>query len=168
MTILGIDPGVTGAIAHFGNGKLYDVRDIPFIKGGAPKEKKRIDLLGLREYFLMFAGDLNITVYLEKAQAMPWSMHKRNQGVASTFAYGKTFGLIIGVLAGLGIFNVKLVVPAKWKRHLHLLGNGLPKTADLERARKLYPQAPLNLQKHHNRADAILIGHYGCMMEGVL
>lgn len=163
MTILGIDPGVTGAIAHFADGKLIQVFDIPFRVESSVHHKKRVDILALVECFSLFAEHPSqVTVYLERAQPMP------HEGVSSSFNYGRTNGLIEGALAGLGIFTVNKVASARWKRILHLLGNGLPKNADLERARKLYPHAPLNLQKHHNRADAILIGHYGCLMEGLL
>lgn len=164
MIILGIDPGATGAAAYFDNGTLIEVIDIPFVQEGSRKTKKRIDILGivgLIKRFLVLAGTSNLCVYLEWAQAMP------QQGVSSVFNYGRTSGIIEGVLAGLGICAVKKIVPARWKRQLGLLGNGLPKHADLQKARALYPQADLRLAKHHNRADAILIGHYGCLMERV-
>lgn len=88
------------------------------------------------------------------------------------FAYGRTNGVIEGVLAGLGFTckesPLKKVPPAVWKRRLSLLSNAHPKDAGLKKARELYPHAELHLKKHHNRADAILIGHYGCQMEGLV
>jgi crossover junction endodeoxyribonuclease RuvC len=160
MMILGIDPGVTGAIAVFYQGLLSTVLDIPYTQEGSKKVKKCVHVKKLVE-MLALLDDESI-VYLEQAQSMP------GQGVSSTFHYGRTNGIIEGVLGALGFIQVKKVVPARWKRQLGLIGNTSQKHADLLKARRLYPDAELHLAKHHNRADAILIGHYGCLMEGLL
>jgi crossover junction endodeoxyribonuclease RuvC len=164
VRILGIDPGVTGAIAHFLDGKLIEVVDIPFQQEGSRKTRKRINGKALRDLLhnRLDVGWEPVEVYLEQAQSMP------GQGVSSTFNYGRTTGIIEGVLFGIGRFNIKKVMPARWKRQLGLIGNTSQKNTDLLKARALYPHAPLELKKHHNRADAILIGHYGCLMEGLL
>jgi hypothetical protein len=165
MTILGIDPGVTGAIAHFLDGKLIEVLDIPFLCEGSNRTKKRIDL----KKFIAMVRAINVNpsaviVYLERAQAMP------GNGFSSSamFNYGRLNGIIEGVLEMHGIGNVKKIMAVRWKRQLGLIGNTSQKNTDLLKARALYPHAPLELKKHHNRADAILIGHYGCLMEGLL
>lgn len=165
MIILGIDPGVTGAVALFKDGRFLKVLDIP-VKPGGSKEKKVIDAAALAYLLVEELWESYPRVYMERAHAMP------GQGVSSTFGYGLTNGIIEGVLAALGLTSdgnpLKKVVPAVWKRRLHLLSNAHPKDAGLKKARALYPEAPLSLAKHHNRADAILIGHYGCLMEGVI
>jgi crossover junction endodeoxyribonuclease RuvC len=166
-TIVGIDPGVTGAVAIFYHATLSTVFDIPFIQESS-KSKKRIDAVQL-VYLLgehLWCLEGHYAIYMELAQAMP------KQGVSSMFAYGRTNGVIEGVLAGLGFMDkestLKKVPPAVWKRRLNLLSNVHPKDAGLHKARELYPHAELHLKKHHNRADAILIGHYGCQMEGLV
>jgi len=165
--VIGIDPGVTGAIAVFRDGQFFAVHDIPFT-AETSKSKKCVDVFALYELLCNLSSYIGVFryVYLERAQSMP------GQGVSSMFSYGQTFGIIMAALAGAGItsrgYKPILVHPARWKRELHLIGNFLPKDADLKKARTLYPLAPLNLQKHHNRADAILIGHYGCLQERLI
>ena len=166
MMLLGIDPGVTGAVAVFVDGVFDSVHDMPFMTE-PKKTKKRVDpdeladlLTGAMAFHNEFHDD--VCAYIEQAHAMP------QQGVSSVFGYGRTMGVIEGVLAGIGVINVYKVCPARWKRALGLVGKGNPKDADLQLARKLYPNAYLNLQKHHNRADAILIGHYAGMLNGVI
>lgn len=165
--VIGIDPGVTGAIAVFKDGQLFAVNDIPFTAESG-KSKKRVDVFAL---FDLLCGGMayiggSCPVYLEHSHAMP------QQGVSSMFHYGRTTGIIEALLVGACLVTqdapVIRIVPARWKRALNLIGNFLPKDADLQKARKLYPQADLRLKKHHNRADAILIGHYGCLQEGLL
>ena len=164
-TIIGIDPGATGAIAVFWGAQLTRVLDIAHLKETG-KSKKRINISDLVASLRILVGNAGhpdlVTVYMEQAHAMP------GQGVSSMFAYGRTNGIIEGVLGGIGVVNVKKVVPAVWKRRLNLLGHNGNKMAGMEKARRLYPSAPLELAKHHNRAEAILIGHYGCLVEGVM
>lgn len=165
--VIGIDPGVTGAIAVFQDGKFHAVHDIPFT-AESKKSKKRVDVFAL---FHLLKVELAYiarpcAVYLEHSHAMP------RQGVSSTFHYGRTTGIIEAALVGARMVNQDSpairIVPARWKRAMNLIGNFLPKDADLKKARKLYPTAPLELKKHHNRADAILIGHYGCLQEELI
>lgn len=164
-TIIGIDPGVTGAVSIFCGGAFLRVYDFSHIRD-TTKSKKRMDVFDLvakLNELVAYAGfPHELIVYLEQGQSMP------GQGVSSTFNYGRTCGIIEGVLAGLCVTNVKKIMPVVWKRRLNLLSNAKPKDAGLQKARTLYPSAPLKLAKHHNRADAILIGHYGCLMEGML
>lgn len=170
MIILGIDPGVTGAISVFHatawpSNFVMDVFDIPFQQDVKNFSRKKIYAEKLKSDIISKIGMFSfekIVVYIEQAHAMP------GQGVSSMFNYGRTNGIIEGLLIGLGIVNIKKVVPAKWKRSLSLLSNSHPKDAGLKKAKQLYPNADLTLKKHHNRADAILIGHYGCMMEGLI
>lgn len=166
QVILGVDPGVTGAISVFADGEFFAVYDLPLQAAGYG-EKKRVDICALQDLLRDIARYAMLTphaaVYLEHSHAMP------RQGVSSMFAYGRTSGIIEASLYAAGLVSRESpparIVPAAWKRRLNILGNGKPKDADLKLARKLYPDAPLSLKKHHNRADAILIGRYGCLME---
>jgi crossover junction endodeoxyribonuclease RuvC len=165
-TIIGIDPGVTGAVAQFYGSDLVALHDLPIAMEVSKKTKKRLDIRAFATLIKFISRDAGagnaITAYMEQAQAMP------GQGVSSMFGYGRTNGIIEGVLVGLGIERIIKVPPAVWKRRLNLLSNAHPKDAGLQKARELYPHAELHLKKHHNRADAILIGHYGCQMEGLV
>ena len=81
------------------------------------------------------------------------------QGVASTFAFGYSAGLIEGVAAGLGI-SVEIVGAAVWKKRA-----GVPadKGAVRQMAARLWPGAAASFArvKDDGRADAALLGAWG-------
>jgi crossover junction endodeoxyribonuclease RuvC len=149
--ILGVDPGIAGAAAviEIVDGvdgiapKLVDVIDVPVLGIAA---KTRIDAIGLLNWIEThlpnFAG-------VERAGSMP------RQGVASAFKYGRATGVIEAVVACCEIPMV-LVEPSKWKRSFHLNAD---KEASRQLAIGLFPHAhnQLNLRRHHQRAEAMLI-----------
>jgi crossover junction endodeoxyribonuclease RuvC len=81
------------------------------------------------------------------------------QGVSGVFAFGKAYGIILGVIAGHSI-PLTLVPPVRWKRQM-----GVTKSKDGCRARasQLLPAAAHQwpLRKHDGRAEAALIALYG-------
>jgi hypothetical protein len=135
-TILGIDPGATGAIAMIQ--PMVETWDMP----ATPH-----DLAALLRTF----DPATTMVYVEHVHSMP------KQGVASTFKFGVGFGTILGALAALGIPH-RLVPPQLWKRQMGV-------TADKASARKLaqqmYPTASLARVKDDGRAEALLIATWG-------
>jgi hypothetical protein len=169
--IVGIDPGVHGAIAVM-RGDAATVWDMPtVVRKIGPKEKRRVDAHGLARLLSKDAlGECKRPfqgcAFVELAQASP------QMGVSSAFGYGESFGIVIGILAHLGC-PIRFVSSVKWKADFGLTVKGNPelgaeghetkKAASLELARKLYPQlvAELNLAKHDGRAEAILIAHWG-------
>jgi hypothetical protein len=65
-----------------------------------------------------------------------------------------------GVLEAVAILcdlSMVYVTPQRWKRFYGLTSD---KTACLAMARNLYPDAPLKLAKHHNRAESLLIARW--------
>lgn len=156
--IIGIDPGLTGAVAVFTNGVFTTVYYLPVMENGKGKAtvKKKIDQVELA--WILAKHDPYCThVFLEEVSSMP------GQGVASMFSIGRTIGAIEGVLAGLNI-PYTLVSPKAWKRFHGITKPPHKKDAklqDLALARKLCPEVPLARMKDHNRADAILIAAYG-------
>ena len=134
--IIGIDPGVTGAVAFLGFDTV--VHDMP------PNPRDLAELL--------FPFDRRDRAIVEQAQAMP------KQGVSSTFKTGYGYGVIIGVLASLGI-PYETVTPSVWKRAMGLQGKD--KDASRSLARCYWPDAPLSRVKDHGRAEALLIAEYG-------
>ena len=155
--ILGIDPGLTGAIAFLDeNGKFIAVHDMPVMPNGKAKAriKQQVNAAALvaimrdaQTYTTLF-----LTAYLEQVSARP------GEGVSSSFSFGDSFGTVRGVLAALGI-PMTMVQPHAWKKHFGLLR--LDKDYSRTKAQQLYPCAPLELKKHGGRAEALLIGAYG-------
>ncbi len=141
--IVGIDPGATGAIAFYDEeSNKVDVFDLPMIG-------KLVDGYALGSYM----RDENIKrVNVEKVGAM------KGQGVTSMFNFGANYGAILGVCGCLGL-SVNLVTPQKWKKKAGLIKK--EKDASRQLAKTMFPLAPLDLKKHHGRADAILIAVYG-------
>lgn len=146
--IIGIDPGNTGAIAVLGeDGILHEVHDMPLMANG---KKQQVNPSELRRILdLQFEGTPKVII--EKVSAMP------GQGVSSMFNFGMGFGVLQGVVAGLG-FPLYLVTPQAWKKHFNLIGKDKDNARTV--AQQLYPDAPLGRKKDIGRADAILIARY--------
>lgn len=142
--ILGVDPGLSGALAFYAPlaPDLITAEDVPVVGAeiDAPRLARR--LAQLRPTVAM----------IELATSMP------KQGVASTFKYGRSFGTVLGVIGALGI-PYHFTSPARWKKHFRL-------NSDKEQSRtlavRLWPAAEcFSLKKHHGRAEAALIARYG-------
>jgi crossover junction endodeoxyribonuclease RuvC len=157
MVFVGIDPGVSGAVAFLDqDGDLIEVLDMPTMLMSATSKKQQVNAYELSKLFdvgIDYSGTVpEITAYVERVSSMP------GQGVASMFNFGVSFGIIQGVLAGLSI-PMQLVTPVKWKRHHGL--QGADKDYARTKAQNLYPVAPLGRKKDIGRADALLIARYG-------
>ncbi|HYC01631.1 MAG TPA: hypothetical protein VEC57_21045 [Candidatus Limnocylindrales bacterium] len=147
MITIGIDPGLTGAIAAVDQSGHYEVHDLPVQRD---KSLAWIDGAELGRIVRAFGAAHYMTGIIERVSAMP------KQGVASSFGFGVNFGSVLGVIQGLGI-RLELVTPAKWKREMAL---GSDKDAALHKARLLFPLADLRLKKHDGRAEALLLAHW--------
>ena len=149
--IIGIDPGLTGAVAVIGED--VEVHDIPVMARGKGqgRVKAQVNAAGLVELLDLSVDGGRADVYLERVASMP------GQGVASMFSMGDTFGCIRGVCAALG-YTVYLITPQEWKKAYKL---GSDKEVIRAKAIELYPKAPLSRKKDHNRAEALLIARYG-------
>lgn len=154
MIYIGIDPGLTGAIADIdsnGGVLIHDTPTIQLKKGGkAKKDYLPLEMATILIDYAPFACH----VFIEKVGAMP------GQGVTSMFNFGKGFGLWLGILAALRL-PYTLITPQAWKKELM---QGMPdKDAARVRAQQLFPQAiaELSRKKDIGRADALLIAEYG-------
>lgn len=157
MTIyIGIDPGVTGAIALTDSLRSHDqVHDMPtFISKGG---KTRLDVPALHDMFADIARgyqDYKIECCVEQVSAAP------GQGVSSAFNFGRTFGVIEAMCVAHG-FKTTYVTPVAWKRFWNLPGGD--KDAALALARQKFPylaDTRLTRKKDHGRAEALLIAYY--------
>ena len=160
MHIIGIDPGLTGAVAILPDGLFFDTPTASVKKGSS----KKVYLVAEMASFIRSFGDSSDPhshVYIEDVHAMP------GQGVSSTFNFGRGFGLWEGIVAALGI-PYTLITPQRWQK---VMLTGLPgkdKGASRVRAGQLFPQlaGQLNRVKDHGRADALLIAEYGRRQHG--
>lgn len=148
MITLGIDPGLTGALALLdADGAPELVADLPVIRDG---RLSWIDGRALQSMLLDALQGRQGRAVAERVSAIP------RQGVASSFAFGVVMGSLLSVLQTLQL-PLELVTAAQWKRALGLSSD---KRASLDKARLLFPTADLRLAKHDGRAEALLLAHW--------
>lgn len=143
---VGVDVGLTGAIAVVSaDGRLASVWDMP-TAGGEVMPGHLATILG------DIKGDLHATV--EEVHSMP------KQGVASSFGFGTSKGIVLGVLGALRIPYTR-VSASVWKRATP--GVTADKATSLRAAIEKWPHLheDLRLKKHDGRAEALLIADYG-------
>ena len=155
MYIIGIDPGISGAICFFENGKVIDVLEMPSMAEGK-KNKKQVNGAQIYSEINSRIKDKpknQICVVIEHVSAMP------GQGVTSMFNFGQSFGVIKGVCAAMQL-PIHFVRPAKWKKHFDLINS--QKDSSRVKAIEMFPKfsSRLSRKKDSNKADAILIAVY--------
>lgn len=151
--IIGIDPGLSGAVAVLTGSDSLIVIDMPTItveRNG--KSKRQVSASELAAIFANFNSD-DTHVFVEKVSAMA------GQGVTSVFSFGRSFGMIEGILAAFKL-PVTYVAPATWVK---AVGRGQGKDASRARAMELFPnnQADFKRVKDDGRSDSALIAYWG-------
>ena len=153
MIIIGIDPGISGAISIIENKKIIDVYDTPTMIDGK-KNKRQINSAQVTNIIKeRLNSGKEVVVVVEHVNAMP------GQGVTSMFNFGQSFGVIKGICAALSI-PIYFVRPSKWKKHFNLIKTN--KDASRTKVIQVYPEisGELSRKKDANKADAILIALY--------
>ena len=155
MIIIGIDPGLSGSICFFENGKILDVVEMPTMIEGK-KNKKQVNGSQIYNEFLKRISHLDksdVKVVIEQVSAMP------GQGVTSMFNFGQSFGILKGICSAMQL-PVYFVRPAKWKKYFNLINS--EKDASRTRAIEIFPyfSGHLSKKKDSNKADAILIASF--------
>ena len=153
MIIIGVDPGINGAISIVENKKILEVYDTPTMIDGK-KNKRQINSAQVSNIFKERLNlNKEVIVVVEQVNAMP------GQGVTSMFNFGQSFGVIKGICAALKL-PIHFVRPAKWKKHFNLIKTN--KDASRTKVIESYPKisSKLHRKKDSNRADAILIALY--------
>ena len=153
MKIIGIDPGLNGAIAVLQDNKVKEIFEVPVMPEGK-KNKRQLNSAQLVKLLKdTISENEEIVVVVENVSAMP------GQGVTSMFNFGQTFGAIKGICAALGL-PIFFVRPAKWKKHFDLINSS--KDASRTKAIELYPTISdkLSKKKDVNKSDAILIARF--------
>jgi|TARA_B100000809_G_scaffold211661_1_gene215382 crossover junction endodeoxyribonuclease RuvC len=155
MLIIGIDPGITGSICFFKDGKIIDVVEMPNMAEGK-KNKRQVN--GAQIYNEITSRIKNIEkkdikVVIEQVSAMP------GQGVTSMFNFGQSFGVLKGMCSAMQL-PMYFVRPAKWKKYFNLIKS--EKDASRTKAIEVFPyiSTQLSRKKDSNKADAILIASF--------
>ena len=169
---IGIDPGITGAVAAIhpdGRIELYDTPTLVIVGG-----KKIKTVYNEREMAAMLRGIVSqgpAECAIERVQAFPAQRRgaapcpacgrgPMAQGVVGMFAFGEGFGMWKGIMAALGI-KYELVSPVTWKGAL-MAGQGKEKDASRQVALRKFPAVAemLTRMKDHGRADALLLAEF--------
>ena len=148
---LGIDCGLNGAIAVLDDGKLVLVRDMPTLTVDINKKSKRQVSPNLLAHLIESIKPDQAIV--ERPAARP------GQGVTAMFGFGRSLGVVEGVLAGLSV-PVTYVAPATWTK---AMGKAAGKDASRQRAIELFPAMSEYFKrvKDDGRAEATLIAMWG-------
>jgi|TARA_B100001057_G_scaffold481682_1_gene555991 crossover junction endodeoxyribonuclease RuvC len=153
MKIIGIDPGLSGAIAVMHDKKVINMFDMPIMAEGK-KNKRQLNSSQLVNIIKENINeDEETVVVVEQVNAMP------GQGVTSMFNFGQTFGAIKGVCAALKL-PIFFVRPSKWKKHFELINSS--KDASRTKVIEMYPTLSGQLSKKRdvNKSDAVLIAKF--------
>ena len=154
MLIIGIDPGISGSICFFKDGRILEVIEMPVMTEGK-KNKKQVNGAQIYNEFLKRINnkDDDIRVVIEQVSAMP------GQGVTSMFNFGQSFGILKGICSAMQL-PMFFVRPAKWKKYFNLINS--QKDASRTRAIEIFPyfSTQLSKKKDSNKADAILIASF--------
>ena len=155
MKVIGIDPGLSGAIAILKDNKVLGIFDMPVMAEGK-KNKKQVNgnqlFNEIKSHLLQINQD-EACVIVEHVTAMP------GQGVTSMFNFGQSFGVIKGICSAMQL-PIHFVRPTKWKKYYNLINTS--KDASRSRAIEIFPKISdkLKRKKDSNKADAILIASY--------
>ncbi len=154
--VIGIDPGLLGAVAALRqDGKLGTI-DMPRTRV-IRNNKLRYDIDGIRltdTLSRLRANYDDAYVFLESVWA------RQEESPSASFHFGKGYGLIQGILIAVG-FRPFVTVPAsRWKKAMDVPKG---KTAARARATEIFPASAARWArvKDDGRADAAMIAAYG-------
>ena len=155
MLIIGIDPGISGSLCFFEDGKIIDLVEMPSMADGK-KNKRQVNGAQIYNEISLRIKNFNkedIRVVIEQVSAMP------GQGVTSMFNFGQSFGVLKGICSAMQL-PMYFVRPAKWKKYFNLINS--EKDASRTKAIQIFPyiSSELSKKKDANKADAILLASF--------
>jgi hypothetical protein len=173
--IIGIDPGLDGALVTIKDGMPDEVFDTPTNKIVVDEKNRReYDLVTIRLILSGLRDDKDVdrvTVVLEKVGPMatfaPFPKCKlchrgpTRQAATSMFSMGAGYGIWQGMLAGMQI-PYELIHPRSWKSKMIPTANA-GKDASRQVASRLWPKwaaKHLTMKMDHGRADAALMAEH--------
>lgn len=150
--VLGIDPGLSGAVAVIRGDTVEFLEDLPTVQFSTARIKNRIDGAMLASMLEPYAADIRLAV-VEHVGARP------GEAASGAFSFGFTSGCILGVLGALQIPYIT-PSPIKWKNEM---GLGRDKALSRSKAVSMFPSiaGKLSRVKDHDRAEAVLLAAYG-------
>ncbi len=152
--IVGVDPGLTGAVAFIdGAGGSCRIDDLPTLeKSGSGLIKRKLDGRALLTLFQSRVGPIAaVLCVIEDVGTLGGEKAAQIQG---SLQYSKA---VIETVAAIAMYPTVLVGVQRWKGFYKL---GKDKKDAIRLAKTLYPDAPITLMKHEGRADALLLAHY--------
>lgn len=179
--VMGIDPGVTGGIAVIWPNHRIWAADFPLIEERKPNHRKpregaktssafrterEYDLPTLRRWLKSIDTEKRcpITVYLEQVTSMP------RDGSTQAFKFGKCFGEIRGILAGLGLKSEQWL-PKDWMRNYGFEKRGDKQEREEICRRRLYEELGdeqwQDRQLTEGTVDALLLAMMGRRLLGL-
>ena len=155
MLLIGIDPGISGSICFFKDGKILEAFNMPTMLEGK-KNKRQVNGAQIYNEISKRINNIDkqeIRVIIEQVSAMP------GQGVTSMFNFGQSFGILKGICSAMQL-PMYFVRPAKWKKYFNLINS--EKDASRTKAIEIFPyfSSHLSKKKDSNKADAILIASF--------
>ena len=147
---MGIDPGVSGAIAMLDNrGNLVTTTKLPTYTIRTGKNRQCIDYPALRDLVAQYQPVQMCLIERVWGQT--------GQGAVSAFSFGMAYGTTLSVLVQLQI-PYQDITPNIWKQKFSIL-KGSGKDVSITEFNKLFPQSRITVKSHHNIAEAGLIAH---------
>jgi crossover junction endodeoxyribonuclease RuvC len=164
---LGIDPGITGAIALVSGRLVIECWDMPVYKyevlrkGKTPGQRRSVDSYKLFNLLIAVkerAGDHELHVVVERQQPnMGTNTDSPLTAGTVMFNYGKMITCLELIF---GRDELKIVHPLSWKSAAGLIKTS--KNDAIEYCKDNFDTGDLiTLKKHSGRADAVLIAYYG-------
>ena len=155
MLIIGIDPGISGSLCFFQDGKIIDLVEMPNMPEGK-KNKRQVNGAQIyNEISSRIKGfkKEDIKIIIEQVSAMP------GQGVTSMFNFGQSFGVLKGICSAMQL-PMYFIRPVRWKKYFSLIKS--EKDASRTKAIEIFPyiSTQLSRKKDANKADAILIASF--------
>lgn len=148
LCVLGVDPGLTGALAFYfpDEPERVAVFDMPVVNG-------EVDAHGLERRVRQFGPAFAV---VERQGPRP------TDGCKQSFTIGGAYHAARTVLAMLKV-PTHVIGSHDWKRHHGILSAADPKEASRGKALALFPQSAEHFgrKRDHNRADASLIARFG-------
>lgn len=162
MIICGIDPGVTGALSFYDTetGEPVDFADMPLTVGIGGRK-----VVDGRTLAVILGEKRPGHVFIEKVWSRP------TDGVVAAFAFGMSYGIVLGVISALGIPYTE-ITPEQWRRAALVPagqgGKSAAKAYASARFTQLWPGKSASVQRVRDagRIDAALIAHAGALLTG--